>query len=199
MKRLTPAALAVIMLWLGCTTATEKRYYQLHISTPPQPISTAPFPGTILVRDAVVDRIYEGYRLVYRLSPYQLDFYNYEYWIKKPSHMIREALVSYLKERNVFARLILSEDEAEPDWILRSRVDALEECDQRDAWYAHLAMSIRITDRRGKRILVEHRFDRMDRLARRDSRLLPGALSNILRTELDKLVFKLRQTADISP
>ncbi|HDP95700.1 MAG TPA: hypothetical protein ENN40_10135 [Candidatus Aminicenantes bacterium] len=198
MKRIIPAVIAVVMLWLGCTTATEKRYYQLHISPPPQPISVTPFPGTILVSDAMVDQIYEGYRLIYRLSPYQLDFYNYEYWIKKPSQMIREALINYLNQRNVFARVIQSAAEAEPDWVLHSRLNAIEECDQRDVWFARLSMSIRITTHDGKRVLAEHRFDRMDRLARRDSRLLPRVLSRILQTEMDKVVEKLRRLSPVA-
>lgn len=198
MKRPRLLMLSLTLLVLGCTTATEKRYFQLYIPPPETIPDRVIVSGAVRVNPVNVDRIYEGYRLVYRLSPYELDFYNYVYWVKKPSRMIRELLSDYLRERNVFSRVLHETESIEPDWVLESHVYALEECDRSDARYARLSMLLRVVNRSDNHVLAEHRFDRMNRLNRQDSRLLPGILSLVLKSELDQLVEKLKPQNPIS-
>lgn len=193
MKRLLLMVVPILLFWFGCTTATDKRYFQLHIPPPSSPGVTSPLPGKVFIPEARVDKIYEGYRLIYRYSPYQMDYYNYEFWIKKPGRMISENIAAYLRERGVFSRVFEKKGDEDPDWIIESEVTAMEEFDQPKAWFAHLAMKIKVIETRSKRTLVTHSFNRMDRLSRRDSRLLPVVLSEILRSEMSKLTALLRK------
>ena len=193
MKRLLPLMVPVLLFWLGCTSAADKRYFQLHIPPPSSKPATPALSGKAYIPDARVDKVYEGYRLVYRYSPYQLDYYNYEFWIKKPGRMISESMAAYFGERSVFSRVTRQNGDEKPDWIIASEVTALEEFDQPKELFAHLAMKIRVIDTRSGNTVMTHSFNRMDRLARRDSRLLPLVLSEILRGEFDKLTSRLRK------
>jgi len=199
MKRLCPITILVALLLLGCTTAAEKRYFQLHIPPPQNAAKTPSIPRTVMVKNALVEKAYDEYRLVYRYSPYQLDYYNYEYWIEKPSRMIRKVVADYLRKRNVFTRVLHGNANDAAQWFIEPSVAALEEFDRNRHWYAHLAMTIHIRDKITGRILVSHSFNRMDRLSRRDSRLLPRLLSEILRTEMDELIRKLHSKVSDLP
>ena len=193
MKRVIPLLfIGVILISQGCGTATGKRYFQLNMTTASTTIPTTPINGKAMVQYTRVDPIYDGIRLVYRISPFQLNYYNYEYWVKKPSRMIRDTISAYLKSREVFTGVLTAPVREKGKWILSSELHAMEEVDRDGAWHAHLAMTLSIRDRDNDGIGVTHRFDRLDKLSQKNIRLLSPVLSGILRSELDTLIRKLR-------
>jgi ABC-type uncharacterized transport system auxiliary subunit len=147
----------------------------------------------LLVEAVEVDKVYNDYQLVYRLSPYELNYYSYEFWIKKPGQMMQDAVVDYLSKSGSFKKVITKFSEGEPDFLLKAKVYEIEEYDRKDAWFAHLNMEIIIeTFKTEERILV-HIFDQKKQLSEKKVRNVPIALSMILEEELAKVVKQLSE------
>ncbi len=191
MRRLILSCLILIIILCliqGCISSPVKRYYQLHMEA----VESLPKIDKILLVEAVeVDKVYNDYQVVYRLSPYELNYYSYEFWIKKPGLLMHDAIVDYLSRSGSFKNVITKFSEGEPGLLLKAKINKIEEYDRKDAWFAHLSMEIIIkTLKTGERILV-HNFDRKKQLSEKKVGKVPIALSMILEEELAKVVKQL--------
>jgi len=153
MKKLL--ACAMVILLIGCFgRAIESRYYQLdYVPTPKEMLNGTVYPYTVRVRDFDIAEVYKRNNIVYRQSPYQLHFYNYEMWAVKPEYMIADILFRHLDASKIFLDVRRSIDATEPDFTVHGTVRALEEYDNQDEWYAHLAMNMNLQDNRTKKIV----------------------------------------------
>lgn len=182
----------LFVLLQGCISSPSpsKRYYQLHmlgdIGSPAHKIEK-----TLLVEPVEVDPVYNDYRVVYRLSPYELNYYSYEFWTKKPGVLVRDAIVDYLSKRGVFKKVITKYAEGDPDLLLKAEIHAIEEYDRADAWFAQLKMTITIKSLKTDEMVLLRRFDRRKKLSEKKVGKVPMALSVILEEELTILVAQL--------
>jgi uncharacterized lipoprotein YmbA len=185
------AALAIT----GCISSVGKEYFQLYL--PQNTATTAGVETThkidkvLLVESVEVDSIYNDYRMVYRTSPFHLNYYSYKYWIKKPRALVRDAIVDYFSKNNVFKKVVTGFAEGEPDIQLKAVVHIIEEYDRPDTWFAHLKMDFRIIDFKTGKQVLSHSFDRQRQMAIKKAANLPVAISGLLQEELDKVVNKL--------
>jgi ABC-type uncharacterized transport system auxiliary subunit len=200
MKRLSSilsllfALILAALAMTGCISSVGKEYFQLYL--PQNPAAAAgetayQIEKILLVESVEVDRIYNDYRLVYRTSPFHLNYYSYKYWIKKPGLLVRESIVDYFSKNNIFKKVITGFAGGEPDIQLKAEVYIIEEYDRSDAWFAHLKMDISIIDFKTGEPVLSHSFDRQKQLTARKVEHLPAAVSNLLHEELDKVVSKL--------
>ncbi|MCL2260705.1 MAG: PqiC family protein [Fibromonadales bacterium] len=146
---------AVVSLLLSCFgKITESRYYQLdYVPTPKEMLNGTAYPFTVRVRDFDIAEVYKRNNIVYRQSPYQLHFYNYEMWAVKPEYMIADILFRHLDASKIFSDVRRSIDATEPDFTVHGTVRALEEYDNQDEWYAHIAMNMNLQDNKTKKVL----------------------------------------------
>ncbi|MCK5058489.1 MAG: membrane integrity-associated transporter subunit PqiC [Candidatus Aminicenantes bacterium] len=190
MKRILLFSNILVLIFLtGCISSSPgKKYFQLHIDDIPrgnQEQTEVEEPDKIiLVEIAKVEDVYNDYRIVYRTSPYQLNYYSYNFWIKRPGKIIRDAMYTYLLKANIFKKVILHLAEGEPDYLLKTKVDVLEEYDLKRVWYAHLKMEIEIKDFKSGKTIIFYRFDKRKRLSERRVERVPVAISAILKEEL---------------
>jgi ABC-type uncharacterized transport system auxiliary subunit len=111
------------------------------------------YPYIIRVKDFEIAEVYRRNNIVYRQSPFKLHFYNYEQWVVRPEHMISDILFRHLEAAKIFSEVRRSVDMDEPDFIISGIVRALEEYDNKDEWYAHLAINMNLLDYRARRII----------------------------------------------
>jgi len=178
----------------GCITSVGKEYFQLYLPQNPGAANAETayqIEKILLVESVEVDPIYNDYRMVYRTSPFHLNYYSYKYWIKKPGLLVRESIVDYFSKNNIFKKVITGFAGGEPDIQLKAVVHIIEEYDRPDAWFGHLKMDIRIIDFKTGEPVFSHSFDRQRQLAARKVEHLPIAISGLLHEELDKVVSKL--------
>ena len=146
---------AATLLLLGCFgRIIENRYYQLdYVPTPKEMLNGAAYPYTVRIKDFDVAEVYRRNNIVYRQSPFQLHFYNYEFWAVKPEYMVADVLFRHFEASKLFSEVRRSVDAEEPDFTVSGTIRALEEYDNQDEWYAHLAMNMHLQDNRTKKIL----------------------------------------------
>jgi ABC-type uncharacterized transport system auxiliary subunit len=184
----------------GCMSSAGKKYYQLYLG-PASPNhghnaekTAAPLIDKILMVEWVqMEDIYNDYRLVYRSSPYQLNYYSYHFWIKKPDRVIRDAITGYFSDTNIFKSVITSFSEGDPDLLMKASVHAMEEYDRARYWWVHLEMDIEIRDFKTDKQLLFHSFDKNKRLPQKKVELVPIVISMVLKEELDAVVSQLAQ------
>ena len=182
----------LILVLSGCMSSPPRRYYQLYLGDKEEP-GERTIGKTILIERIDVDDLYDDFRVVYRVSPYQLNYYSYEFWADKPAKLIRDSITHYLLRKNIFQKVIQEISSGEPDILWKSKIHFVEEIDSTEAWYARLSMEIELVDFKSKERLYYNQFDRRERLATKSVTLVPVVLSKILEEELGKVVRDLFQ------
>ena len=113
--------IGISILLNGCMSSPERRYYQLHLSLEGDAVFQT-IDKVILIDRVGVDDLYDDFRIVYRISPYQLNFYSYEFWGENPSKLVRDAITHYLLGKRVFQKVIQEISKGDPDFVLRSKI-----------------------------------------------------------------------------
>jgi ABC-type uncharacterized transport system auxiliary subunit len=190
MMRKIALPLAAVLLLAGCFSTPSKKYFQL------VPIdkdaSLHPQIGRALYIEPVrVDPLYDDYRVIYRVTPFELKYYATAYWAKKPNDLVREAMSDYLIRKGGFPRVTMDVLQGEPSLVLRSTLRLIEEIDNPKVWFGRLALDIEFLDFKSGQVLARHTFDRRLPLGARKAQFLPAVLSGILVDELDLAVGKL--------
>lgn len=192
MMRKLAVPLGLILLLAGCFSTPAKRYFQIvAMDLDAQP--HAPIGKVIYVEPVRVDPLYDDFRVIYRVSPYELKYYTSVFWAKKPDALFREAISDYLIKKEGFPRVMIDVLQGDPEISLRSNIRLVEEIDNPNVWFARLAMDLEFLEFKTGRTIVKHSFDRRLPLEARKVRFLPGVLSGILTTELDVAVKKLAE------
>jgi len=188
--RKTAICILLAALMSGCGPAPVKRYFQIRSLAPEAP----PLPKVerrLIVEPASVDPLYDDIRILYRVSPFELKYYPYEFWAEKPDRQIQAAMADFLVKKKVFASVAQSAPKEASEIILRSRVHVLEEIDHPDVWQARLAMDIEFADAKTEAAIVTWTFDRTGEIRGKNVGNLPVVLSRILEEELAKAVWEL--------
>ena len=188
----TKSIIILLVLNLAaCWSSPEKQYFQLHLA-PPEEIQDLSFDSVILVDPVQVDNLYDDFQIIFRISPFEMNYYAYVFWAEKPAVLIRDSVIHYLQEQKSFRKVIKEYSAGDPDLVLRARLHILEEIDQPERWFAHLSMEMEIKDFHSGEILVSLDFDRTEPLTGKDVSELPKVASFILREEVDRLLQKLQ-------
>lgn len=192
MKRIV-LILMWLCLWFGCfSSQSEKRYFQLELS-PGVHSNFRKIDKILLIESVDAEGLYDDFRVIYRDSPYQVNYYSYDFWVKKPAVLIKQSMLKFLGDIGVFKRVIDKYSVFEPDLIMKTRLFTLEEVDKGNAWYARLSLEIEIYDFKTKKSLWLHRFDQQLPMAKKEVTLLPVAISEILKAELFVVLEKLAE------
>jgi ABC-type uncharacterized transport system auxiliary subunit len=167
-----------------------KRYFQLEPKT--EAALTPLFDRALFVDRVEVADLYDDFRIVYRLSTHEINYYSYDFWAEKPSRGLREAIFHYLTGRGLFRRIGAEAIPGEADWTLRVKVHRIEETDAAEDWRGRLAMDLSVLETKTDRVLAFRSFDRSLPLGGKNVALLPVILARILAEELEALLDGLK-------
>jgi ABC-type uncharacterized transport system auxiliary subunit len=182
--------LAAVVLLAGCFSAPGKKYFQivpLDKALDLHPRIARP----LYIEPVRVDPLYDDFRVIYRVSPFELRYYSTVFWAKKPDALFREAISDYLIRKEGFPRVQIDILQGEPSIALRTNVRMIEEIDNPKVWFGRLAMDLEFLDFKTGQTIVRHSFDKRVQLGQRKVQFLPAVLSGILVEELDAAVAKL--------
>lgn len=189
MKR-TAFILAALVLLAACSSMPVKRYFQIGLAEYPR-VSLPRFEKSVRVAPVEVDSFYDDFRIVYRVSTYELRYYPYEYWAKKPSLMLRTAAAEMLAGMRAFSQVSTDDAGAEADFVLKMKVRVMEEVDSPNGWQGRLAADLEFLEGGTGRTLLAQSFDRKVAMREDKVEMLPATLTGILSEELQKAVAAL--------
>jgi ABC-type uncharacterized transport system auxiliary subunit len=173
---------AMIVMLLGCFgRVIESSYYQLdYVPTPKEMLNETVYPYTVRIKDFDVAEAYRRNNIVYRLSPYKLHFYNYELWAVKPEYLVSDMLFRHFNAANIFLEVRRSIDVEEPDYTITGTIRAIEEYDNQDEWYAHLAMNMHLLENRTKKVMWSKEWDYRKKVSNQETIYVVRGLSELL-------------------
>lgn len=152
----------------------ETRFYQLAEPSG----KTAGGSGVALVVEMLTtDSAYDDERIVYRVTPYRLDYYNYHRWAAAPGVLIANYLERAFEKSGHFAAVTREENPAAPV-IVGGRVVAIEEVDQtKTKWLGRVVLELTLTDASSGQVLWAEQFEETEPLAIQSPEGLARALS----------------------
>lgn len=192
MKKLLAIALSLALL--GCSSPPERKYFGLAYSLADAPTSeNAKYPLSLRISEPDIRLAYDRPQIVYRLDPYKFRYYYYRFWVAKPQQMIAELIFQHLKHVNLFRDISLTYKAGVPDFELEGQIDAIEEYDSGDTWYAHLAMSFRLVKFSDRKVVWTYRFDEKKEVFTQDTVYVVRALSELMDVQMQKMVAEIDQ------
>jgi ABC-type uncharacterized transport system auxiliary subunit len=124
------AGIFVILAACGGKTRYPS-YYVLNLPPPtPQAAQSKPLVTSVAVRQFSAPRFLRAGAIVYRQSPEQLGFYNYDRWAVDPRSAVTSGFARVLESRSIFQSVHLFEGGATSDYLITGTLDDLEEVDQ---------------------------------------------------------------------
>ena len=192
---ITGAAMALFLG--GCSgffaKPTETQFYVLdYVPTPPPDrLAKGPYPFVLRMRDPSITEAYRRSQIVYRQSANQMQFYSYHLWAVDPDRMIGDLLLKHLKAAQLFDNVTRSVENYIPDFFLSCDIQAIEEYDAKEQWYAHLALEYQLEDAKTNQIIWKKVFDLRKTVAQQEPVFVIRELSYLLETINERLVKEL--------
>jgi ABC-type uncharacterized transport system auxiliary subunit len=187
-------AVALLVALAACGgKLPETRFYQLAEPTG----KTPPGAGVaIVVEPLTTDSAYDDERMVYRVTPYRLDYYNYHRWSAAPGTLIANYLERALEKSGRFGAVTREENPAAAV-TLGGRVVAIEEIDQsKTKWVGRVVIELTLTDNSSGDVLWSEQFEETEPLALQSPEGLARALSKALERIANRAVPIVSMLAD---
>ncbi len=171
-----------ILLLLSCGRMPIKKYYVLKYEPDPiaERLSETPYPFTVRIKDFDIEKVYEGSRIVYSTSAYELQYYYYRLWAVKPAKMFTDVLAKHISKvalvNNVTRRL---DQGARPDFEISGRIEAIEEFNSDEEWFGHIAIRFVMKRIDNGEIVYQKSFDKRKRVAKHSPEYVVRTLSEL--------------------
>jgi ABC-type uncharacterized transport system auxiliary subunit len=181
---MTRLAACLLLALAACAGKTpETRFYQLAV--PGQTTSTNHAGVTLAIEPLETDPAYDDERMVYRLTPYRLDYYNYHRWSSTPGTLIADFLERSFESSGRF-RTVTRDGNAAPV-TLGGRVVAIEEVDKsKTSWVGRVVVELRVTEAATGNVLWTEQYEENEPVKQQTPEGLAAALSTALRRISDR-------------
>jgi ABC-type uncharacterized transport system auxiliary subunit len=182
----TVVMLLVVTACGGAPPVTH--YYELA----PPVLAAQPESGPALAIEAFeVDRPYDDDRMVYRVDPYRVDYYEYHRWAASPGALVGSYLADAFERSGRFRHVSRTADDNSVR--VTGRVLAIEEIDTSPTrWLGRLAIELTATDSASGRVLWTRDYDESEPMAMRSpaglARALTVAAARIAKRAIPELV-----------
>lgn len=178
---------AVIILW-GCAGAVKyPAYYTLHVPPPPDPPVQDKVHTTLAIREfRSPEYLYRG-AIVYRTSPEQIGFYNYDHWATDPRDFVSQAVADCLRASGKFSQ-VKPYDGRAVDYILSGRLEKLEEIDYEGGVKVEVEISAQMVQLSTGMTVWTNSVTEVEPVDKRDVPAVVSAMSRTMEEAIDKLL-----------
>jgi ABC-type uncharacterized transport system auxiliary subunit len=190
------ASFAALGLLASCAgKVPETRYYQLAAPAPAAaPTAAAAAPATtpapdggepgaapmLVLEPLAAEEAYQDERIVYRASPYRLDYYNYHRWSAPPSMMVSGYLEQALERSGQFRAVVRELADGAPV-VLGGRLIAIEEIDESPTrWLGRVSVELTLKDAHSGEVLWVRELTETEPLTEQTQEGLARALSKAM-------------------
>ena len=140
-----PLALTALITLAGCGAAKYPNYYTLNVPPPPDPPAPGGVRACLAVREFRSPAYLRKGAIVYKTSPEQIGFYNYQRWAVDPREFVTNAVAERLRADGNFAQVKLYDGRSDIDYVLSGRLEKLDEIDYGDGVKVEVAISAQMT------------------------------------------------------
>jgi ABC-type uncharacterized transport system auxiliary subunit len=183
--------LPLLLLIFNCGKLPVKQYYVLNYlpSSSRDRINQSAYPYTVRLREFDIEEAYNRLQIVYRKSPFSLQYYIYRVWAVKPTRMITDLIYKHLLTANLVSSIVRRFDEGgKPDYELSGMIEAIEEYDSEQLWFAHLAIRFQFTRISDGKVLYTRRFDNRKRVYQQEPEYVVREMSSLMEFIMTQVV-----------
>jgi ABC-type uncharacterized transport system auxiliary subunit len=178
------AVIAISLIFMfSCARPLAKQYYLLNYTYDnlQNRKSETPYGKIIRLRPFGIEKVYAKPGIVYRESPYKLNYYNDHLWAVRPVDMISDLIFNHIERVNLVKTVVRRLDETvAPDYELSGTILAIEEYDSDELWYAHLKISVVLTDFNARTTVYSRIFDQTRKVETHNPISVVKTLSEIM-------------------
>ncbi|NOG44483.1 MAG: hypothetical protein HND50_04595 [Calditrichaeota bacterium] len=185
----------VAVFFMACTkTVTTPKYYVLDFAVTSfdnkkvESVSR----DVCEILPVQVTEVYSQHRIALRKRSHELSYYRYHQWAESPDLNIGRLIQKKLNSDALFARISDRIWSVAPRYQLSAQINQLEGVEGEDSLMAHINIKLELFDRSKKQVVVEHSFDKTRALEEWDLNYLAFAMSNILKSNLERFSNKIR-------
>lgn len=162
MQRKRLFLLALFILLISCGTPPKKEFYLISYD-PAKMVNRKmekPYPYTLRVKKFDIEKVYGKSNIVYRESPFKLEYYGFRHWAVRPADMLTDLILAHATDTKIVEAVVRRLDEASnPDYELTGLIDAIEEFDSDEKWFAHLSIRYQLKRLSDEKIIYTKVFD----------------------------------------
>jgi ABC-type uncharacterized transport system auxiliary subunit len=181
-KKLTAISfvLAALMTLAGCAGAVKyPNYYALQVPPPPDPPAKENIHASLAVCEFRSPTYLHQGAIVYKTSPEQIGFYNYQRWAVDPREILTNAVADRLRASGNFTQVKLYDGRSDVDYILSGRLEKLEEVDYEGGVKVEVAITAQMTNLTTGATVWTNVVDEVGTVGQRD---VPAVVSEMNRT-----------------
>jgi ABC-type uncharacterized transport system auxiliary subunit len=179
--------LAVLMILSGCVRAKFPNYYALDVPPPPDPPAKKGVRASLAVREFRSPTYLRQGAIVYKTSPEQIGFYNYQRWAVDPREVVTNAVTDRLRASGNFTQVKMYDGRSDIDYVLTGRLEKLEEIDYEGGVKVEVAISAQMTNLSTGSAVWTNTVDEVGTVGQRD---VPAVVSEMNRT-MERAIEKL--------
>ena len=142
--KITAACIFALWLLANCGSVPQTFYYRVDYRIEDLRNGNHAIPLTLGIRQFDADFLYEGDRIVYRQSPYQVQFYHYRRWVAPPKKIVTEKVLKQFQSSGVFANVVRIPSATKIDYTLNGEIQAFEEWDEGGSWYGLVTIEFKL-------------------------------------------------------
>jgi ABC-type uncharacterized transport system auxiliary subunit len=185
---------AALLLPLGCVKIQVKQHYLLNYSpsSARDRLNPGAYACTIRLREFDIEAAYKQSQIVYRQSPFQLRYYVYRVWAVKPERMVTDLLHKHLLAANLVSNVVRRYDEGnKPDYEISGIIEAIEEYDSDELWFAHIALRVNMIRVKDSRTMYSRRFDHRKRVFQHEPEYVVREMSALMEYTFTQVIHDL--------
>jgi ABC-type uncharacterized transport system auxiliary subunit len=189
-KRALRAAFALVgsLAISACGSARYPAYYTLHFEPSTQVRASELGMGTLAIKELrCPDYLCEG-RIVYRPTPVEVGFYQYDRWAVSPRAMIAQYLAERVRARSLFVSVSGDESRMATDFVLSGTLEQLEEVDEARQVTAVCTISAQLVDTHAGVVVWSGTAAERVPVQQRDMPGVVNGLGAAVRASVDRLV-----------
>jgi ABC-type uncharacterized transport system auxiliary subunit len=154
--------------------------------------NSAPYPFTIRIKKLDIEEAYARPQIVYRKSPFEMQYYFYRVWAVKPVDMVSDLIEKHLSAAGLVSHVVRRlDDGAKPDFELSGKIEAIEEYDNDNIWFAHFSIRLQLTRLKDNRTLYSRLFDDRKQVLQREPEFVVRELSRIMDVRISQVIIDL--------
>jgi ABC-type uncharacterized transport system auxiliary subunit len=139
--------LAVSACFVGCMGKVKyPTYYTLNLPPAPDPPVQESARASLAIREFRSPGYLRQGAIAYRTSPEQIGFYDYHRWAVDPREFVTNAVADRLRASGNFTQVKIYDGRSDVDYILRGRLEKLEELDYEGGAKVEVAISAQMID-----------------------------------------------------
>ena len=181
--------LIALVALTGCGGAVKyPHYYALHVPTPPDPPVEENVHASLAIREFRSATYLSHGAIVYKTSPEQIGFYNYQRWAVDPREVVTSAVAERLRASGSFAQVKLYDGRSDLDYVLSGRLEKLEEIDYQGGVKVEVAISAQMTNLTTGTTVWTHTVDEVGTVSQRDVPVVVCEMNRTMGRAIEKLL-----------